>query len=166
MRISKLVYHWRHCLHFCVWPTEKYEDLSSSDESCPVPQRQRPCRKKGLSIHEGPRALARITAIGLGGKTQPSCYGEHSTCPDGFLIVLSRILSEWEGTTLRLLKCGPLGRSNSSKTQNQWQWWKYIRQWLDLGFAFILWFVFSLVKIVNNSSRNRASSDFIHHIVS
>ncbi|XP_066238816.1 ankyrin repeat and SAM domain-containing protein 3 isoform X2 [Saccopteryx leptura] len=53
---------------------EKYEDLSSSDESCPVPQRQRPCRKKGLSIHEGPRALARITAIGLGSKTQPSCY--------------------------------------------------------------------------------------------
>ncbi|KAL1778958.1 ankyrin repeat and SAM domain-containing protein 3 isoform X1 [Sigmodon hispidus] len=49
---------------------EKYEDLSSSDESWPVPQRQRPCRKKGLSIHEGPRALARITAIGLGGKTQ------------------------------------------------------------------------------------------------
>ncbi|XP_066131132.1 ankyrin repeat and SAM domain-containing protein 3 isoform X3 [Saccopteryx bilineata] len=53
---------------------EKYEDLSSSDESCPVPQRQRPCRKKGLSIHEGPRALARITAIGLGSRTQPSCY--------------------------------------------------------------------------------------------
>ncbi|KAM8777664.1 ankyrin repeat and SAM domain-containing protein 3 isoform 2-T4 [Rhynchonycteris naso] len=53
---------------------EKYEDLSSSDESCPAPQRQRPCRKKGLSIHEGPRALARITAIGLGGKTHPSCY--------------------------------------------------------------------------------------------
>ncbi|XP_052052269.1 ankyrin repeat and SAM domain-containing protein 3 isoform X4 [Apodemus sylvaticus] len=51
---------------------EKYEDLSSSDESWPVPQRQRPCRKKGLSIHEGPRALARITAIGLGGKTQTS----------------------------------------------------------------------------------------------
>ncbi|XP_045427282.1 ankyrin repeat and SAM domain-containing protein 3 isoform X3 [Pipistrellus kuhlii] len=53
---------------------EKYEDLSSSDESCPAPQRQRPYRKKGLSIHEGPRALARITAIGLGGKIQPSCY--------------------------------------------------------------------------------------------
>uniref|UniRef100_A0A8C9AMS3 Ankyrin repeat and sterile alpha motif domain containing 3 n=1 Tax=Prolemur simus TaxID=1328070 RepID=A0A8C9AMS3_PROSS len=56
------------------WSPEKYEDLSSSDESYPVPQRQRPCRKKGLSIHEGPRALARITAIGLGGKTpRPSC---------------------------------------------------------------------------------------------
>ncbi|XP_057606838.1 ankyrin repeat and SAM domain-containing protein 3 isoform X4 [Hippopotamus amphibius kiboko] len=52
----------------------KYEDLSSSDESCPVPQRQRPCRKKGLSIHEGPRALARITAIGLGGRMQQPCY--------------------------------------------------------------------------------------------
>ncbi|XP_076998023.1 ankyrin repeat and SAM domain-containing protein 3 isoform X3 [Tamandua tetradactyla] len=53
---------------------EKYEDLSSSDESCPVPPRQRPCRKKGLSIHEGPRALARITAIGLGRKTLQPCY--------------------------------------------------------------------------------------------
>uniref|UniRef100_A0A8C6B917 Ankyrin repeat and sterile alpha motif domain containing 3 n=1 Tax=Monodon monoceros TaxID=40151 RepID=A0A8C6B917_MONMO len=53
---------------------EKYEDLSSSDESCPVPQRQRPCRKKGLSIHEGPRALARLTAIGLGGRIQQPCY--------------------------------------------------------------------------------------------
>ncbi|XP_057384569.1 ankyrin repeat and SAM domain-containing protein 3 isoform X3 [Balaenoptera acutorostrata] len=53
---------------------EKYEDLSSSDESCPIPQRQRPCRKKGLSIHEGPRALARLTAIGLGGRMQQPCY--------------------------------------------------------------------------------------------
>ncbi|XP_032699628.1 ankyrin repeat and SAM domain-containing protein 3 isoform X4 [Lontra canadensis] len=52
---------------------DKFEDLSSSDESCPIPQRQRPCRKKGLSIHEGPRALARITAIGLGGKMQQPC---------------------------------------------------------------------------------------------
>ncbi|KAM5332092.1 ankyrin repeat and SAM domain-containing protein 3 isoform 4-T6 [Glossophaga mutica] len=62
---------------------EKYEDLSSSDESCPVPQRQRPYRKKGLSIHEGPRALARITAIGLGGKTQPSCYEQ--VPPQGYV---------------------------------------------------------------------------------
>ncbi|XDB64233.1 PREDICTED: ankyrin repeat and SAM domain-containing protein 3 isoform X3 [Capra hircus] len=53
---------------------EKYEDLSSSDECGPVPQRQRPCRKKGLSIHEGPRALARITAIGLGSRAQQPCY--------------------------------------------------------------------------------------------
>uniref|UniRef100_A0A8C9GML2 Zinc finger protein 500 n=1 Tax=Piliocolobus tephrosceles TaxID=591936 RepID=A0A8C9GML2_9PRIM len=53
---------------------EKYEDLSSSDESCPAPQRQRPCRKKGVSIHEGPRALARITGIGLGGRApRPHC---------------------------------------------------------------------------------------------
>ncbi|XP_054549837.1 ankyrin repeat and SAM domain-containing protein 3 isoform X2 [Talpa occidentalis] len=56
------------------WSPEKYEDLSSSDESCPAPPRQRPCRKKGLSIHEGPRALARITAIGLGARErQPRC---------------------------------------------------------------------------------------------
>ncbi|XP_012921061.1 ankyrin repeat and SAM domain-containing protein 3 isoform X2 [Heterocephalus glaber] len=53
---------------------EKYEDLSSSDESYPAAQRQRPCRKKGLSIHEGPRALARITAIGLGGQTPQPHY--------------------------------------------------------------------------------------------
>ncbi|XP_047389585.1 ankyrin repeat and SAM domain-containing protein 3 isoform X2 [Sciurus carolinensis] len=53
---------------------EKYEDLSSSDETYPVAQRQRPCRKKGLSIHEGPRALARITAAGRGGEApQPRC---------------------------------------------------------------------------------------------
>uniref|UniRef100_A0A2K6KJH0 Ankyrin repeat and sterile alpha motif domain containing 3 n=1 Tax=Rhinopithecus bieti TaxID=61621 RepID=A0A2K6KJH0_RHIBE len=53
---------------------EKYEDLSSSDESCPAPQRQRPCRKKGVSIHEGPRALARITGIGLGGRAPRPHY--------------------------------------------------------------------------------------------
>ncbi|XP_034795613.1 ankyrin repeat and SAM domain-containing protein 3 isoform X3 [Pan paniscus] len=53
---------------------EKYEDLSSSDESCPAPQRQRPCRKKGVSIHEGPRALARITGIGLGGRAPRPRY--------------------------------------------------------------------------------------------
>ncbi|XP_054389362.1 ankyrin repeat and SAM domain-containing protein 3 isoform X7 [Pongo abelii] len=53
---------------------EKYEDLSSSDESCPAPQRQRPCRKKGVSIHEGPRALARITGIGLGGRVPRPRY--------------------------------------------------------------------------------------------
>nr|XP_020031637.1 ankyrin repeat and SAM domain-containing protein 3 isoform X4 [Castor canadensis] len=61
-------------------PAEKYEDLSSSDESCPGPQRHRPCRKRGLSIHEGPRALARITAIGLGGKTPPPGYEEPTFC--------------------------------------------------------------------------------------
>uniref|UniRef100_A0A2K5J2F3 SAM domain-containing protein n=1 Tax=Colobus angolensis palliatus TaxID=336983 RepID=A0A2K5J2F3_COLAP len=52
----------------------KYEDLSSSDESCPAPQRHRPCRKKGVSIHEGPRALARITGIGLGGRAPRPHY--------------------------------------------------------------------------------------------
>ncbi|XP_058142524.1 ankyrin repeat and SAM domain-containing protein 3 isoform X3 [Dasypus novemcinctus] len=61
----------------------KYEDLSSSDESCPVPQRQRPCRRKGLSIHEGPRALARLTALGLGGKTAPPCYEQE--LPRGYV---------------------------------------------------------------------------------
>ncbi|XP_037671349.1 ankyrin repeat and SAM domain-containing protein 3 isoform X6 [Choloepus didactylus] len=62
---------------------EKYEDLSSSDESCPLPPRQRPCRKKGLSIHEGPRALARITAIGLGGRTPQPCHGQEP--PRGYV---------------------------------------------------------------------------------
>uniref|UniRef100_A0A8D0PNR9 Ankyrin repeat and sterile alpha motif domain containing 3 n=2 Tax=Sus scrofa TaxID=9823 RepID=A0A8D0PNR9_PIG len=62
---------------------EKYEDLSSSDESCPVPQRQRPCRKKGLSIHDGPRALARITAIGLGGRTRQPRYEQ--VLPRGYV---------------------------------------------------------------------------------
>uniref|UniRef100_A0A8C8SRS2 Ankyrin repeat and sterile alpha motif domain containing 3 n=1 Tax=Pelusios castaneus TaxID=367368 RepID=A0A8C8SRS2_9SAUR len=52
----------------------KYEDLSSSDESCSIPQRQRPARKsKGPSIHEGPQALAKITAIGIAGKKQSYC---------------------------------------------------------------------------------------------
>ncbi|XP_072463792.1 ankyrin repeat and SAM domain-containing protein 3 isoform X3 [Notamacropus eugenii] len=56
---------------------EKYEDLSSSDESCSVPQRQRPVRKmRGLSIHEGPQALAKITAIGTGGRMRQPCRGE------------------------------------------------------------------------------------------
>ncbi|XP_011885768.1 PREDICTED: ankyrin repeat and SAM domain-containing protein 3 isoform X5 [Cercocebus atys] len=36
--------------------------------------RQRPCRKKGVSIHEGPRALARITGIGLGGRAPRPRY--------------------------------------------------------------------------------------------
>uniref|UniRef100_A0A8C6XGX5 Ankyrin repeat and sterile alpha motif domain containing 3 n=1 Tax=Naja naja TaxID=35670 RepID=A0A8C6XGX5_NAJNA len=50
--------------------TGKYEDLSSSDESYCAPQRQRPARKsRGPSIHEGPHALAKITAVRTGGKT-------------------------------------------------------------------------------------------------
>ncbi|XP_014444672.1 ankyrin repeat and SAM domain-containing protein 3 isoform X2 [Tupaia chinensis] len=74
---------------------EKYEDLSSSDESCPVPQRQRPCRKKGLSIHEGPQALARITAIGLGGKAaQP---GHEQVPPRGYVTFSSSDENPLEG---------------------------------------------------------------------
>ncbi|KFP70795.1 Ankyrin repeat and SAM domain-containing protein 3, partial [Acanthisitta chloris] len=53
---------------FCRGPG-KYEELSSSDESCSAPQRQRPARRtKGPSIHDGPQALAKITAVGMGGK--------------------------------------------------------------------------------------------------
>uniref|UniRef100_A0A669PRH4 Ankyrin repeat and sterile alpha motif domain containing 3 n=1 Tax=Phasianus colchicus TaxID=9054 RepID=A0A669PRH4_PHACC len=55
---------------FCRGPG-KYEELSSSDESCSAPQRQRPVRRtKGPSIHDGPQALAKITAVGIGGKKQ------------------------------------------------------------------------------------------------
>ncbi|XP_075755184.1 ankyrin repeat and SAM domain-containing protein 3 isoform X1 [Pelodiscus sinensis] len=58
---------------FCRGPG-KYEDLSSSDESCSAPQRQRPARKtKGPSIHEGPQALAKITAVGIAGKKPSHC---------------------------------------------------------------------------------------------
>ncbi|XP_074866585.1 ankyrin repeat and SAM domain-containing protein 3 isoform X3 [Carettochelys insculpta] len=58
---------------FCRGPG-KYEDLSSSDESCSPPQRQRPVRKvKGPSIHEGPQALAKITAVGIAGKKPSHC---------------------------------------------------------------------------------------------
>ncbi|KAG3259150.1 ankyrin repeat and sterile alpha motif domain containing 3, transcript variant X1 [Ictidomys tridecemlineatus] len=80
---------------------EKYEDLSSSDESYPVAQRQRPCRKKGLSIHEGPRALARITAIGLGGET-PQPHGEQLP-PRGYMTFTSsdENLLEGEGLCYR-----------------------------------------------------------------
>ncbi|XP_012661247.1 ankyrin repeat and SAM domain-containing protein 3 isoform X1 [Otolemur garnettii] len=82
------------------WTPEKYEDLSSSDESYPIPQRQRPCRKKGLSIHEGPRALARITAIGLGGKTptpRPSC---EQVPPQGYVTFNSSDENPLEGEGL------------------------------------------------------------------
>uniref|UniRef100_A0A8C3T242 SAM domain-containing protein n=1 Tax=Chelydra serpentina TaxID=8475 RepID=A0A8C3T242_CHESE len=54
---------------FCRGPGKYCEDLSSSDESFSAPQRQRPVRKtKGPSIHEGPQALAKITAVGIAGK--------------------------------------------------------------------------------------------------
>ncbi|KAF2975817.1 hypothetical protein EK904_001376 [Melospiza melodia maxima] len=67
---------------FCRGPGN-YEELSSSDESCPAPQRQRPARRtKGPSIHEGPQALAKITAIGLGGRKQ-SCYEQ--VPPQGYV---------------------------------------------------------------------------------
>ncbi|XP_068100307.1 ankyrin repeat and SAM domain-containing protein 3 isoform X2 [Hyperolius riggenbachi] len=50
------------------------EDLSSSDESSSIPHRSRPQRKaKGPSIHDGPQALAKITAGGGGGVAQPVC---------------------------------------------------------------------------------------------
>ncbi|XP_069502977.1 ankyrin repeat and SAM domain-containing protein 3 isoform X2 [Ambystoma mexicanum] len=50
----------------------RYEDLSSSDESSSAPRRQRPARKaKGPSIHEGPQALAKITAVGTRVKSPP-----------------------------------------------------------------------------------------------
>ncbi|KAM7151245.1 ankyrin repeat and SAM domain-containing protein 3 isoform 1-T3 [Macrochelys suwanniensis] len=59
---------------FCRGPGKYCEDLSSSDESFSAPQRQRPVRKtKGPSIHEGPQALAKITAVGIAGKKQSRC---------------------------------------------------------------------------------------------
>ncbi|XP_048351059.1 ankyrin repeat and SAM domain-containing protein 3 isoform X2 [Sphaerodactylus townsendi] len=62
----------------------KYEDLSSSDESYSTPQRQRPVRKsKGPSIHEGPHALAKITALRIGGRSQ-SYYEQ--VPPEGYMI--------------------------------------------------------------------------------
>ncbi|XP_077173097.1 ankyrin repeat and SAM domain-containing protein 3 isoform X2 [Paroedura picta] len=61
----------------------KYEDLSSSDESYSSPQRQRPARKsKGPSIHEGPHALAKITAVRIGGRN-PSRYEQ--VPPEGYV---------------------------------------------------------------------------------
>ncbi|KAH0631832.1 hypothetical protein JD844_019673 [Phrynosoma platyrhinos] len=61
----------------------KYEDLSSSDESYSAPQRQRPARKpKGPSIHDGPHALAKITAVRIGGKSH-SCHEQ--VPPEGYV---------------------------------------------------------------------------------
>ncbi|XP_070316873.1 ankyrin repeat and SAM domain-containing protein 3 isoform X2 [Odocoileus virginianus] len=77
---------------------EKYEDLSSSDECGSVPPRQRPCRKKGLSIHEGPRALARITAIGLGGRAQQPRYEQ--VPPRGYVSFNSSDEHPLEGSSL------------------------------------------------------------------
>ncbi|NXD29531.1 ANKS3 protein, partial [Spelaeornis formosus] len=67
---------------FCRGPGN-YEELSSSDESCSAPQRQRPARRtKGPSIHEGPQALAKITAVGMGARKQ-SCYEQ--VPPQGYV---------------------------------------------------------------------------------
>ncbi|XP_027695157.1 ankyrin repeat and SAM domain-containing protein 3 isoform X1 [Vombatus ursinus] len=79
---------------------EKYEDLSSSDESCSVPQRQRPVRKlRGLSIHEGPQALAKITAIGIGGRVhQPCC---EQVPPQGYVTFTNNEGNSIEGEDLR-----------------------------------------------------------------
>ncbi|XP_053132637.1 ankyrin repeat and SAM domain-containing protein 3 isoform X2 [Hemicordylus capensis] len=61
----------------------KYEDLSSSDESSSAPQRQRPARKsRGPSIHEGPHALAKITAVRVEEKS-PSRYEQ--VPPEGYV---------------------------------------------------------------------------------
>ncbi|KAM5228395.1 ankyrin repeat and SAM domain-containing protein 3 [Ctenodactylus gundi] len=88
MKIVALIDTHSPVLHKTLYRTpEKYEDLSSSDESYPVAQRQRPCRKKGLSIHEGPRALARITAIGLGGQTPRPHYEQ--VPPQGYVTFTS-----------------------------------------------------------------------------
>lgn len=83
-------------LMVCAWTTGKYcEDLSSSDESCSAPQRQRPVRKtKGPSIHEGPQALAKITAVGIAGKKQSRC-GERGS---GNLTM--RLLRDLRGATV------------------------------------------------------------------
>ncbi|XP_015283987.1 PREDICTED: ankyrin repeat and SAM domain-containing protein 3-like, partial [Gekko japonicus] len=76
----------------------KYDDLSSSDESYPSPQRQRPARKsKGPSIHEGPHALAKITAVRIGGRSQ-SHYEQ--VPPEGY-VTFSDEGSGTEGGDLR-----------------------------------------------------------------
>ncbi|XP_060116922.1 ankyrin repeat and SAM domain-containing protein 3 [Heteronotia binoei] len=76
----------------------KYEDLSSSDESYSSLQRQRPARKsKGPSIHEGPHALAKITAVRIGGRSQ-SHYEQ--VPPEGY-VTFSDEGSSAEGGDLR-----------------------------------------------------------------
>ncbi|CAI5792271.1 repeat and SAM domain-containing 3 isoform X1 [Podarcis lilfordi] len=82
---------------FCRGPG-KYEDLSSSDESYCAPQRQRPARKsKGPSIHEGPHALAKITAVRIGVKS-PSRYEQ--VPPEGY-VTFNDDGSAFEGGDLR-----------------------------------------------------------------
>ncbi|XP_030433700.1 ankyrin repeat and SAM domain-containing protein 3 isoform X2 [Gopherus evgoodei] len=82
---------------FCRGPGKYCEDLSSSDESCSTPQRQRPVRKtKGPSIHEGPQALAKITAVGIAGKKQSRC---EQVPPQGYVTFSDN--GNFEGEDLR-----------------------------------------------------------------
>uniref|UniRef100_A0A8C3IA20 SAM domain-containing protein n=1 Tax=Chrysemys picta bellii TaxID=8478 RepID=A0A8C3IA20_CHRPI len=82
---------------FCRGPGKYCEDLSSSDESCSTPQRQRPVRKtKGPSIHEGPQALAKITAVGIAGKKQSRC---EQVPPQGYVTFSDN--GSFEGEDLR-----------------------------------------------------------------
>ncbi|XP_004705900.1 ankyrin repeat and SAM domain-containing protein 3 isoform X2 [Echinops telfairi] len=77
---------------------ERAEDLSSSDESCSAPRRQRLGRKKGLSIHEGPRALARITALGPRARTAQPC--REQVPPRGYVTFTSSDENPLEGGSL------------------------------------------------------------------
>ncbi|XP_070617103.1 ankyrin repeat and SAM domain-containing protein 3 [Erythrolamprus reginae] len=78
--------------------TGKYEDLSSSDESYCAPQRQRPARKsRGPSIHEGPHALAKITAVRTGGKSR----SHHEQVPPEGYVTFKDDGSGLEGGGLR-----------------------------------------------------------------
>ncbi|XP_061455734.1 ankyrin repeat and SAM domain-containing protein 3 [Rhineura floridana] len=82
---------------FCRGPG-KYEELSSSDESYSAPQRQRPPRKsKGPSIHEGPHALAKITAVRTGGKSQ----SHYEQIPPAGYVTFNDDGSAFEGGNLR-----------------------------------------------------------------
>ncbi|KAM9372619.1 ankyrin repeat and SAM domain-containing protein 3 [Phaethornis superciliosus] len=103
---------------FCRGPG-KYEELSSSDESCSAPQRQRPVRRtKGPSIHDGPQALAKITAVGIGGKKQ-SRYEQ--VPPQGYVTFSDDGSCEAEGIRNRDVT-SPINEqdveSNSSREDN------------------------------------------------
>ncbi|KAH1183631.1 hypothetical protein KIL84_014247, partial [Mauremys mutica] len=104
---------------FCRGPGKYCEDLSSSDESCSTPQRQRPVRKtKGPSIHEGPQALAKITAVGIAGKKQSRC---EQVPPQGYVTFSDN--GSFEGEDLRFRDVtSPINEqdveSSSSKEEN------------------------------------------------
>ncbi|XP_030067744.1 ankyrin repeat and SAM domain-containing protein 3 isoform X2 [Microcaecilia unicolor] len=99
----------------------RYEDLSSSDESCSAPQRQRPVRRaKGPSIHEGPQALAKITAVGHGGKSQANC---DQIPPHGYVTFNEDDATTFVGEDIRYRDVtSPINEqdveSNSSKEEN------------------------------------------------